>query len=154
MTSSETSDRFNLANEKLKEIFGDDNVSWSIPLNDGGDKQKHIIKQVCQIDVLDNKVLQDILTQHNIEFKNCEFGFLNINDFKNIEFDNCKIEMFDSNTSNVNIKEKLVFTECEFYSKTYNINFASTNFKKITFKKCTFKSDINIMNAKFQNLPL
>ena len=150
MTSSETSDRFNLANEKLKEIFGDDNVSWSISLNDGGDKQKHIIKQVCQIDVSDNKVLQDILTQHNIEFKNCEFGFLNINDFKNIEFDNCKIEMFDSNTSNVNIKEKLVFTECEFYSKTYNINFASTNFKKITFKKCTFKSDINIKNAKFQ----
>ena len=150
MTSSETSDRFNLANEKLKEIFGDDNVSWSISLNDDEDKQKHIIKQVCQIDVSDNKVLQDILTQHNIKFQNCKFGFLTINDFKNIEFNNCKIEMFDSNISNTNIKEKLVFIKCEFYSKSYNINFASTNFKNIIFEECIFKSNINIKNAKFQ----
>ena len=149
-SSSETSDTFNLINEKLKEIFGDNNVGWSIPLKDGEDEQKHIIEQVCQIDVLDNKVLQDILKRHNIEFRNCEFGFLIINDFKNIEFNNCKIEMFDSNTSNSNIKEKLAFKKCEFYSKSYNINFASTNFKNIIFEECTFKSNINIKNAKFQ----
>lgn len=150
-SSSETLGTFNLANEKLKEIFGDDNVSWSIPLNDGEDKQKHIIKQACQIDVENNEILQDILKQHNIKFQNCKFGFLTINDFKNIEFNNCKIEMFNSNISNTNIKEKLVFTKCEFYSKSYNIKFASTNFKNIIFEECAFNSNINIKNVKFKN---
>lgn len=152
MTSSlEASDAFNLANEKLKEIFGDDKVCKCTLGGINGIEQTHIIKEICQIDTTNNKNLRDILKQHNIKFQNCEFSFLAINDFKNIEFNNCKIEMFDSNTSNANIKEKLVFTKCEFYSKSYNINFASTNFKNIVFKECTFKSNINIKNAKFQN---
>ena len=129
MTSSETLDRFNLANEKLKEIFGDDNVSWSIPLNDGGDKQKHIIKQVCQIDVLDNKVLQDILTQHNIEFKNCEFGFLNINDFKNTIV-SYKI------TKNSAIVKSYILKFSIFYIYT---RFKNTLFKDNIFKICWSK---------------
>ncbi len=141
MTSSlEASDAFNLANEKLKEIFGDDKVCKCTLGGINGIEQTHIVKEICQIDTI-----------NNIKFQNCEFSFLAINDFKNIEFNNCKIEMFDSNTSNANIKEKLVFTKCEFYSKSYNINFASTNFKNIVFKECTFKSNINIKNAKFQN---
>ena len=148
---SETSDTFGLANEKLKEIFGNDKVLESTFIGVDGIEQTYTIEQVCQIDVVNNEILQDILKQHNIKFQNCEFSFLTINDFKNIEFNNCKIEMFDSNTSNANIKEKIVFTKCEFCSKSYNINFASTNFKNIVFKECTFKSNINIRNAKFQN---
>ena len=150
-SSSETLDTFNLANEKLKEIFGNDKVSECDLIGINGIEQTHIVKEICQIDTINNKDLQDILEKHNIKFQNCKFGFLNINDFKNIEFNNCKIEMFDSNISDTNIKEKLVFTKCIFYSKSYNIDFASTNFKNVTFKKCIFKSNINIKDAKFKN---
>lgn len=150
-SSSKTSDIFNLANEKLKEIFGDDKVSECDLIGINGIDQTHIVKEICQIDTINNKDLQDILEKHNIKFQNCKFGFLNINDFKNIEFNNCKIEMFDSNISDTNIKEKLVFTKCIFYSKSYNVDFALTNFKNVTFKKCIFKSNINIKDAKFQN---
>lgn len=151
-SSSETSDTFNLANEKLKEIFGYDKVSEHALIGVNGIEQIHIVKEICQIDTINNKNLRDILEKHNIKFQNCEFGFLNINDFKNIEFHNCKIEMFNSNISDTNIKEKLVFTKCEFYSKSYNIDFAPTNFKNITFEECIFKSNINIKDAKFQNI--
>ena len=132
-SSSETSDTFNLANEKLKEIFGYDKVSEHALIGINGIEQIHIVKEICQIDTINNKNLRDILEKHNIKFQNCEFGFLNINDFKNIEFHNCKIEMFNSNISDTNIKEKLVFTKCKFYSKSYNIDFAPTNFKNIVF---------------------
>ncbi|MBE9863858.1 hypothetical protein G6W41_07015, partial [Campylobacter concisus] len=113
-SSSETLDTFNLANEKLKEIFGNDKVSECDLIGINGIEQTHIVKEICQIDTINNKDLQDILEKHNIKFQNCKFGFLNINDFKNIEFNNCKIEMFDSNISDTNIKEKLVFTKCIF----------------------------------------
>ncbi len=148
---SETSDTFNLANEKLKEIFGNDKVSECDLIEINGINQTHIVKEICQIDTINNKDLQDILEKHNIKFQNCKFGFLNINDFKNIEFNNCKIEMFNSNISDTNIKEKLVFTKCIFYSKSYNVDFAPTNFKNVTFEECIFKSNINIKDAKFQN---
>lgn len=148
---SETSDTFNLANEKLKEIFGNDKVSECDLIEINGIDQTHIVKEICQIDTINNKDLQDILEKHNIKFQNCKFGFLNINDFKNIEFNNCKIEMFNSNISDTNIKEKLVFTKCIFYSKSYNVDFAPTNFKNVTFEECIFKSNINIKDAKFQN---
>lgn len=147
-SSSKTSDIFNLANEKLKEIFGNDKVSECDLIGINGIDQTHIVKE---IDTINNEDLQDILEKHNIKFQNCEFGFLNINDFKNIEFNNCKIEMFDSNISDTNIKEKLVFTKCIFYSKSYNVDFAPTNFKNVTFEECIFKSNINIKDAKFQN---
>ena len=149
---SETSDTFNLANEKLKEIFGNDKVSECDLIEINGIDQTHIVKEICQIDTINNKNLRDILEKHNIKFQNCEFGFLNINDFKNIEFHNCKIEMFNSNISDTNIKEKLVFTKCKFYSKSYNIDFAPTNFKNIVFQDCIFKSNINIRSVKFQNI--
>ena len=151
-SSSETSDTFNLANEKLKEIFGYDKVSEHALIGINGIEQIHIVKEICQIDTINNKNLRDILEKHNIKFQNCEFGFLNINDFKNIEFHNCKIEMFNSNISDTNIKEKLVFTKCKFYSKSYNIDFAPTNFKNIVFQDCIFKSNINIRSVKFQNI--
>jgi len=151
-SSPETSDTFNLANEKLKEIFGDDKVRKCTLIGVNGIEQTHIVKEICQIDTINNKDLQDILEKHNIKFQNCKFGFLNINDFKNIEFNNCEIEIFDSNISDTNIKEKLVFTKCEFYSKSYNIDFAPTNFKNIIFKESIFKSSINIKDAKFQNI--
>ncbi|MGP1485408.1 MAG: pentapeptide repeat-containing protein [Campylobacter sp.] len=147
-SSSKTSDIFNLANKKLKEIFGNDKVSECDLIGINGIDQTHIVKE---IDTINNEDLQDILEKHNIKFQNCEFGFLNINDFKNIEFNNCKIEMFDSNISDTNIKEKLVFTKCIFYSKSYNVDFAPTNFKNVTFEECIFKSNINIKDAKFQN---
>ena len=151
-SSSEASDTFKLANEKLKEFFGDDKVSKYALIGVNGTEQTHIVKEICQIDTINNKNLRDILEKHNIKFQNCEFGFLNINDFKNIEFHNCKIEMFNSNISDTNIKEKLVFTKCEFYSKSYNIDFAPIDFKNIVFQDCIFKSNINIRSVKFQNI--
>ncbi|QPH92784.1 hypothetical protein [Campylobacter concisus] len=69
ISSSKTSDIFNLANEKLKEIFGNDKVSECDLIGINGIEQTHIVKEICQIDTINNKDLQDILEKHNINFK-------------------------------------------------------------------------------------
>ncbi|WP_169752706.1 pentapeptide repeat-containing protein [Campylobacter mucosalis] len=139
------SNDFELANKKLKEIFGENNVSNNISVSISGIVETHIIYKVCKIDTINNEYLRKILKEHNIKFQECKINSLFVNDFKNITFEKCKINVFESMMSEGNKKERLEFINCKF---TRKFELESTNFKNINFKNCAFK-DFYINGAKF-----
>lgn len=145
---SEVLECFKEKNEKLKEIFGNNNVYSETLISVYGFKKLHVVQRISKLDTLNNERLQEIIKNDNIKFKDCDFEYLFINDFKNLIFEKCKIGGFVSNETDENIKENLTFNECEF---SYDIELAPTNYKNITFNNCEIKSNIIAKNVKFEN---